>query len=497
MPAIHFSSLAAPDGSLSLFEVDCKYGATALAVKASVVRRFAEEYGASASVRRKAWDDLGVTWVPLDHAREKVFLNVKECLKRKKELRELAREEGNKYRAEKQKKREAEAEIDAMMVEVVRKEAKEGGSGATIKGKGKGSKTNSQDLPTPAPSSLESSPEPALKKRKREKNPLTGRGGLLDSREPSPATSSFSPAPSPSPSLIDSFGRLLDSTPTPSPTVERASFLDDLEFINSGAFNTAKAPTSAIRRDVQLASASPAPDKQPPPPPPPTAAPTPSTLPASIEAPLPTLASKPFSVIPPPAPAAPTSASLHPFQPLATAAETLAASSKLAELTLLRSAYARAQSEGGAAFVSLDVEMWERDKSVLLEFGWSVVEFTKKKKDGKGKGKGGGVKVRREDQHAIVKENLWRRNGRWSPDARDVRCFPPLPFSFLPSLVHSLSFSPSLLPFSPPLSLPLTFPLLPSHSTSTLANPSSSLSKRSTTFSRRSSPPSPPTTPST
>ncbi|GAA5900944.1 hypothetical protein JCM6882_005985 [Rhodosporidiobolus microsporus] len=81
------------------------------------------------------------------------------------------------------------------------------------------------------------------------------------------------------------------------------------------------------------------------------------------------------------------------------------------ELSTVRHAYERASKEGGAAFVSLDVEFWERDHDVLLEFGWSVVEFSKRKD--------GSIKARREDQHAVVRENARFRNGRFAPDARD------------------------------------------------------------------------------
>lgn len=61
------------------------------------------------------------------------------------------------------------------------------------------------------------------------------------------------------------------------------------------------------------------------------------------------------------------------------------------EFDLARRAYARAQKDGGASFLSLDVEFWERQQSCLLEFGWSVTEFVKEA-DGK-------VTARRDDQH--------------------------------------------------------------------------------------------------
>ena len=61
------------------------------------------------------------------------------------------------------------------------------------------------------------------------------------------------------------------------------------------------------------------------------------------------------------------------------------------EFDLARKAWNRAKEEGGASFLSLDVEFWERQQSCLLEFGWSVTEFVKEK-DGK-------VTERRDDQH--------------------------------------------------------------------------------------------------
>lgn len=105
------------------------------------------------------------------------------------------------------------------------------------------------------------------------------------------------------------------------------------------------------------------------------------------------------------------------------------------EFKLVRAEWLRAKKEGGAAFLSIDVEMWERSKDCLLEFGWSLVDFVK--------GKKGKVEERRETRHVsessarracrphglvltmpslvVVSEHLKRRNGRFSPDARDVR----------------------------------------------------------------------------
>lgn len=88
------------------------------------------------------------------------------------------------------------------------------------------------------------------------------------------------------------------------------------------------------------------------------------------------------------------------------------AASKNFELETLRLAYETAQSEGGASFLALDVEFWERDHEVLTEFGWSVVEFVRHQN--------GKVTERREDQHAgkICP-------GRRSPEAGLLS---PLPF---------------------------------------------------------------------
>ncbi|GAA6054447.1 hypothetical protein JCM3770_007221 [Rhodotorula araucariae] len=82
------------------------------------------------------------------------------------------------------------------------------------------------------------------------------------------------------------------------------------------------------------------------------------------------------------------------------------------ELETLRLSYTHAQRHGGAAFVALDVEFWERSQDFLLEFGWSSVEFVAHPETGK-------VEARRDDQHVVVKENRSKRNGRFAPDARD------------------------------------------------------------------------------
>lgn len=61
------------------------------------------------------------------------------------------------------------------------------------------------------------------------------------------------------------------------------------------------------------------------------------------------------------------------------------------ELDITQAAWLKAKAEGGAAFLSLDVEMWERSLGCLLEFGWSVTEFVKEDD--------GSVTERRDDQH--------------------------------------------------------------------------------------------------
>lgn len=116
------------------------------------------------------------------------------------------------------------------------------------------------------------------------------------------------------------------------------------------------------------------------------------------------------------------------------------AASKSFELETLRHAYSTAKLHGGASFLALDVEFWERDHNVLTEFGWSVVEFVRDEETGK-------VLERREDQHAVIKENQRFRNGRFAPDARDVSSFS---FPFLrdnarkESMINEFMFAPSL-----------------------------------------------------
>ncbi|KPV73951.1 uncharacterized protein RHOBADRAFT_54535 [Rhodotorula graminis WP1] len=109
------------------------------------------------------------------------------------------------------------------------------------------------------------------------------------------------------------------------------------------------------------------------------------------------------------------------------------------ELETLRLAHAHARQHGAAAFLSIDIEMWEHRTNDLLEFGWSTLEFVKNRKTGK-------VETRRDTQHAVVKENAHRRNGRYSPDNRDnfafgrtVRLPQQAIYHTLAALLHTLS----------------------------------------------------------
>lgn len=71
-------------------------------------------------------------------------------------------------------------------------------------------------------------------------------------------------------------------------------------------------------------------------------------------------------------------------------AEMAGAESQKEELRVMREVYAKASREGGAAFLALDIETWERSHGYLLEFGWTFVDFEKRE---------GGIGLRREDQH--------------------------------------------------------------------------------------------------
>lgn len=62
------------------------------------------------------------------------------------------------------------------------------------------------------------------------------------------------------------------------------------------------------------------------------------------------------------------------------------------ELETLRLAHEAAVRTGAGAFLALDVEAWEFDHDLLLEFGWSILEYVKDETTGK-------VTERRETQH--------------------------------------------------------------------------------------------------
>lgn len=57
-------------------------------------------------------------------------------------------------------------------------------------------------------------------------------------------------------------------------------------------------------------------------------------------------------------------------------------------------------------YIALDVETWELDHDQLTEFGWSVRTLDAIS-----------------DTHAVVEENLHRRNGRYCADGKDVSHF--------------------------------------------------------------------------
>ncbi|KAJ9533730.1 hypothetical protein QJQ45_026807 [Haematococcus lacustris] len=62
-------------------------------------------------------------------------------------------------------------------------------------------------------------------------------------------------------------------------------------------------------------------------------------------------------------------------------------------------------SRPGCALLSIDLEWWERDHSLLLELGWSIWDS---------------VKRYHHTRHWIVEEGLHRHNGRYVPDARNA-----------------------------------------------------------------------------
>ncbi|GAA5842027.1 hypothetical protein JCM5353_001098 [Sporobolomyces roseus] len=147
------------------------------------------------------------------------------------------------------------------------------------------------------------------------------------------------------------------------------------------------------------------------------------------------ITSAPSTPLPSPALSSPAPLALIPSSndPDVEIADAKIAASKSFELETLRHVYETAAREGGASFLALDVEFWERDHEVLTEFGWSLVEFVRHQN--------GNVSARREDQHAVIKENQRFRNGRFAPDARDHFDFGrtlTLPSGALFYLLHAL-----------------------------------------------------------
>ena len=97
-------------------------------------------------------------------------------------------------------------------------------------------------------------------------------------------------------------------------------------------------------------------------------------------------------------PASPNLAAAQPPAPTSTFtdAEKIATAKHVAgrafELETLRLAHEAAVRNGAGAFLALDVEAWEFDHDLLLEFGWSILEYVKDEKTGK-------ITERRETQH--------------------------------------------------------------------------------------------------
>ncbi|KAK4050647.1 hypothetical protein OIV83_003373 [Microbotryomycetes sp. JL201] len=111
----------------------------------------------------------------------------------------------------------------------------------------------------------------------------------------------------------------------------------------------------------------------------------------------------------------------------------LKARAQARELEATRSAWASAVRDGGATFLSIDFETWEFDHDLLLEVGWSLVEFNKEED--------GSVSRRVEHQHTVVAENKKRRNKKFAPDARDHFDFgttTELSLSAVRNLLHAL-----------------------------------------------------------
>jgi hypothetical protein len=64
-------------------------------------------------------------------------------------------------------------------------------------------------------------------------------------------------------------------------------------------------------------------------------------------------------------------------------------------------------AEETGVWCALDFESWEREHTVLTEFGWSLIRWEGKKEIA-------------EQGHLIVKENRAYSNGQYVPDYRDV-----------------------------------------------------------------------------
>lgn len=109
-------------------------------------------------------------------------------------------------------------------------------------------------------------------------------------------------------------------------------------------------------------------------------------------------------------------------------------------LTARRLAFERIRTfwaSKSGTWLAIDFEAWERDHTLLLEFGWCLVRW----KDGE---------EYTEDGHMIVKERQSFYNHTWVYGNRDVRSSPPIcnaffitssPFSFiLFSLNHCMFY---------------------------------------------------------
>lgn len=90
------------------------------------------------------------------------------------------------------------------------------------------------------------------------------------------------------------------------------------------------------------------------------------------------------------------------------------------ELGSLRTEFERVRSVWGerrGVWMALDFEGWERDHTVITEFGWSVVRWDKEEEAVDGEVK---LKEVREEGHWTVKEYDSYRNGTYVRDNRDV-----------------------------------------------------------------------------